>query len=249
MPWGGGLIERLEVRCAGEGTPLILVHGIQGNAEAWASVLPSLIDGCRCVMPNFPGRKFSARWRQEDGPIGEFYSLGSYASILAELVDHYSDAGRRPVALAGWSMGVSVILEYVQRFGQAAISRIALCSGTPKAADGALWFKSETLEGIMQEAQQRAVRLGLKDPADHEAVAWSWRSVLAADHLQMLSTITLPTLVIHGDQDDDCPIAHGQRMASQIAGAQWCPLPGVGHGIFGEAAREVGQAMATFFRS
>lgn len=243
------MLHRLELRCAGEGDPLILVHGIQGNAEAWASILPVLGKESRCVMPNLPGRKFSARWRPQDGAIEDFYSLGHYAQILAELVRHYSDSCRRPVALAGWSMGVSVILEYAQRFGLASVSRIVLCSGTPKAADGALWFKSDSLEGLVGEAQQRALRLGLKDPADHEAVAWSWKSVLAADHVQVLPRIFVPTLVIHGERDDDCPIAHGQRMANDITGAQWCPLPGVGHSIFGEAAEEVGQAMATFLHS
>lgn len=242
------MIDRLEVRCAGEGTPLILVHGIQGNADAWASVLPALVDGARCVMPNLPGRKLSPRWRPADGPIAEFYSLSRYASILAELVQRHSDAGRVTVGLAGWSMGVSVILEYAQRFGLAGIGRIALCSGTPRAADGALWFQSESLEGIMREAQQRADRLGLKDPADHEAVAWSWRSVLVADHFHTLSTITVPTLVIHGERDDDCPVDHGRRIAGHIAGAQWHPLPEVGHSIFGESADTVGAALATFFR-
>ncbi len=242
------MIDRLEVRCAGEGRPLILVHGIQGNADAWSSVLPMLRDGCRCVMPNLPGRKLSTRWRPADGPIAQFYSLNHYANILAEFVDQHSAAGHVAVGLAGWSMGVSVILEYAQRFGLDKIDRIALCSGTPKAADGALWFKSDALEGLMREAAQRAERLGLKDPADHEAVAWSWRSVVSADHVQTLSTISVPTLVIHGEQDDDCPVAHGRHLASGIAGAQWHPLPGVGHSIFGESAGDVGQALSTFFR-
>jgi len=242
------VIDRLEVRCVGEGPPLILVHGIQGNADAWTAVLPALADGFRCVMPNLPGRKLSPRWRPTDGPIESFYSLGHYAQILAELVDRHSDSGRWPVRIAGWSMGVSVILEYAQRFGLASVAGIALCSGTPKAASGALWFKSDTLEGIMGEAQRRAERLGLKDPADHEAVAWSWRSVFAADHVQILSTIRVPTLVVHGEQDDDCPVAHGQSIASGIPGAQWCPLPGVGHSVFGDSAVTVGQAMSQFFR-
>lgn len=242
------MIDRLEVRCAGEGPPLILVHGIQGNADAWNAVLPALVGEYRCIMPNLPGRKLSTRWRSEDGPIAEFYSLHHYAEILAALVERHGHAGRVPVRLAGWSMGVSVILAYAQRFGLNAIARMALCSGTPKAAAGALWFQSDTLEGIMREAQQRAERLGLKDPADHDAVAWSWRAVRDADHVQLLSTIHVPTLVIHGEQDDDCPVDHGRQMATAIQDAQWCPLPGVGHSVFGDASATVADALSRFFR-
>jgi pimeloyl-ACP methyl ester carboxylesterase len=46
-----------------------------------------------------------------------------------------------------------------------------------------------------------------------------------------LSSITVPTLVIHGTADPMFPLAHGQALAEAIPGAQLLPLEGAGHGV------------------
>jgi pimeloyl-ACP methyl ester carboxylesterase len=46
-----------------------------------------------------------------------------------------------------------------------------------------------------------------------------------------LSSITAPTLVIHGTADPMFPIAHGEALAAGIPGARLVPLDGAGHGI------------------
>jgi pimeloyl-ACP methyl ester carboxylesterase len=46
-----------------------------------------------------------------------------------------------------------------------------------------------------------------------------------------LSSITAPTLVIHGTADPIFPLPHGQALADEIPGAQLLPLDGAGHGV------------------
>lgn len=46
-----------------------------------------------------------------------------------------------------------------------------------------------------------------------------------------LSTLSVPTTVIHGTADPLFPIAHGQALASEIAGAELLRLDGAGHGV------------------
>jgi pimeloyl-ACP methyl ester carboxylesterase len=46
-----------------------------------------------------------------------------------------------------------------------------------------------------------------------------------------LSSITAPTLVIHGTADPMFPLAHGQALAEEIPGATLLPLNGAGHGV------------------
>lgn len=46
-----------------------------------------------------------------------------------------------------------------------------------------------------------------------------------------LSSIAVPTLVIHGTADPMFPIAHGEALAAEIPGARLLPLDGAGHGI------------------
>jgi pimeloyl-ACP methyl ester carboxylesterase len=46
-----------------------------------------------------------------------------------------------------------------------------------------------------------------------------------------LSSITAPTLVIHGTADPMFPLEHGQALAAEIPGATLLPLNGAGHGV------------------
>ena len=46
-----------------------------------------------------------------------------------------------------------------------------------------------------------------------------------------LSSVTAPTLVIHGTADPMFPLAHGEALAEEIPGARLLPLEGAGHGL------------------
>jgi pimeloyl-ACP methyl ester carboxylesterase len=46
-----------------------------------------------------------------------------------------------------------------------------------------------------------------------------------------LSSITAPTLVIHGTDDPMFPLEHGTALANEIPGARLLPLKGAGHGL------------------
>ena len=48
---------------------------------------------------------------------------------------------------------------------------------------------------------------------------------------QPLSSINVPTLVIHGTADPMFPIRHGEVLAEEIPGATLMPLDGAGHGV------------------
>jgi pimeloyl-ACP methyl ester carboxylesterase len=46
-----------------------------------------------------------------------------------------------------------------------------------------------------------------------------------------LSSITAPTLVIHGSADPMFPVDHGRALANAIADARLLTLDGAGHGV------------------
>jgi pimeloyl-ACP methyl ester carboxylesterase len=56
-----------------------------------------------------------------------------------------------------------------------------------------------------------------------------------------LSTISLPTLVIHGTADPMFPVGHGEALAEEIPDARLLRLEGAGHGVY----REDWEAIAT----
>lgn len=240
------LAQTLELREAGNGAPLLLLHGIQGTAEAWAPLLPALA-GRRCVLPNLPGRGLSPRWSAaETIGHGRYHHLDHYADLVHALLLRLSERHGTRVALAGWSMGVSVILNLLARHGGDHVERLVLISGTACATPGAVWFHSETPEALAQEARERAERLGLRAVADPDAVAASWASVRGADLREAAGQIRCPVLVAHGELDDDCPLAHGEWLARHIPAARWLPLPGIGHAALGAATAVLGSSMSAF---
>jgi pimeloyl-ACP methyl ester carboxylesterase len=46
-----------------------------------------------------------------------------------------------------------------------------------------------------------------------------------------LSSIVVPTLVIHGTEDPMFPVEHGEALAREIPGARMLTLEGAGHGV------------------
>jgi pimeloyl-ACP methyl ester carboxylesterase len=239
----------LELRQAGAGAPLVLIHGIQGTADAWSPVLPHLLRR-RCVAPNLPGRGLSPRWTAAETRTHDaYYHIDHYADLVHALLHGLRSRHDGPVALAGWSMGVSVILSLLARHGQAGIDRIVLVSGTACAVPGAVWFRGESAREVAEEAHARARRLGLTAVADADAVAASWASVRAADLRTAAQAVTVPALVIHGEADDQCPLAHGLWLADHLRASRWMPLPGVGHAALSQATTTVGEAMRAFLEA
>ncbi|MGW0436292.1 alpha/beta fold hydrolase [Micromonospora sp. NPDC003197] len=55
---------------------------------------------------------------------------------------------------------------------------------------------------------------------------------MTADRLASLSSITAPTLVVHGTADPLFPLAHGEALAGQIPGAQLRVVTGMGHSLW-----------------
>ncbi|AOS79104.1 hydrolase [Hydrogenophaga sp. PBC] len=241
--------QTLECRSAGQGAPLLLVHGIQGTADAWSPVLPALLRR-RCTLPNLPGRGLSPRWSAAEAlPRERYYHVDHYADLVHALAMDLAERTGQPVALAGWSMGVSVILNLLARHGDAGLERLVLVSGTACATPGAVWFRGETPEALAQEARDRAERLQLKAVADADAVAATWASVRHADLRAAARGIRLPTLVAHGERDDECPFEHGRWLAEHVPGARWLPLPGVGHSAMAQADDTLGSSMSEFLKA
>jgi len=57
-------------------------------------------------------------------------------------------------------------------------------------------------------------------------------AIMSADgRYSQLTSVRVPTLVLHGDRDTVIPLAHGQDTANAIAGARLVVVEGLGHGL------------------
>ncbi len=84
-------------------------------------------------------------------------------------------------------------------------------------------FDEQAARAMLELAQSRAT-----DPA---SAANHFRAVWMGDPglLAPLSSITAPTLIVHGDQDPLYPLGHGEALAAAIPDARLHIVPGMGH--------------------
>lgn len=232
-----------DVVVVGQGSQTVVaVHGIQGTRGAWMPLAEELADCCTFVLPNLPGRGRAA------APSAELScTLDAYAGLVHRVIAGHTEG---PFVLAGWSMGVSVVLACLARARAAAAlpqpAELLLVSGTPRL-DAATWFprpsSDETPDALLAAVAARERRLGLKEAADHRTVAWTWSAICGTDQRGELGQLACPTLVIHGSEDDDCPLSHGAMLADGIAGAEFHVLQGAGHNVLTQHTQDVAEEL------
>src|SRR2546423_5092385 len=85
---------RLRYFVAGEGEPLVLVHGLGGAAANWLALAPLLLPGRRVLVPELPGHGGSA-------PLPAAPSPNAYADRPADLLERETG----PAPGVGHSLG------------------------------------------------------------------------------------------------------------------------------------------------
>lgn len=233
------VIAHTEIECLdrGNGVPLLFLHGIQGTVRTWEAVAERLLPNYRVITLNLRGRGAS--------PIPadpEAYRLEGFSSDLESVAQR---VGERFV-LIGYSMGVLVSLDYIKRWDCAGLRGLVLVSGSACVGSEGVWFHSPDLAGIGREAERRATSLGLTEAAVPLAVAASWQHVRQTDYRDVLAKVSVPALVLHGSEDDQCPVAHGRLLADRIPGALWDEWVGVGHNPMAHDAGRLADAIARF---
>lgn len=224
-----------DVLVVGQGpVTVVALHGIQGTRDAWMPLAQQLVDRCTFVLPNLPGRG-----KAMPPADAQACSLDAGAEVLRRTLCQFV---RGPFVLAGWSLGVSVALAYLagarKHPEQPMPAELLLVSGTPRL-NAVQWFDAATSEALLEAIAMRERRLGLREAADHRTVAWTWQSIRHTDQRAALAQIHCRTLVIHGSEDDDCSLAHGEMLANGIADAELLVLQGAGHGVLTQRMREI----------
>lgn len=110
----------LRVRCFGDGTPLLLIHGLGSSGDDWAFQIGPLARRFRVIVPDLRGCGAS--------PIGHGrISISGFGDDLWQFLDQ---AGIDQIGIAGFSMGGAVALEMaLQRPRQ--VTRLATINSLP----------------------------------------------------------------------------------------------------------------------
>lgn len=260
--------ERLWFEEAGEGVPLVLVHGWCMSSVVWKYQLDSLQSSFRVIASDLRGHGFS---REATGQP----DFKGFAADLADLLRSLDLSG---VVLVGWSMGAQVALQAYREISSR-LSGLALVSATPcftaipdfphglaRKETAGMRIKvgrnaHRALEGFHArmfaegEFENRAAAdqiLSLLDaiePPDTNASLVALDSLATADMRSLLPGITTPALILNGDLDRICLPQASSYLADNISSAQQIVFQGTGHAPFLSRAAAFNSRIANFAES
>jgi pimeloyl-ACP methyl ester carboxylesterase len=247
--------HRVIYRIAGEGPPVVLIHGMVNSSRHWEAVALRLAHGYTVIAPDLIGHGDSAT------PRGD-YSLGAHAAAVRDLL---AAIGIERATLVGHSLGGGVAMQFFWQFPQRTERLVLVSSGglghevsplmrsaaLPGAAPllwvvahprvvSALWDVGERLRrrgsgaGVYAQAIARALR-PLERRGAREAFLQTLRSVIdvrgqrvsARDRLYLLDGF--PTLIVWGERDNTIPLSHGRAAHEAAPGSRFQTLPRAAH--------------------
>ncbi|UOY02322.1 alpha/beta fold hydrolase [Blastococcus sp. PRF04-17] len=252
---------RLAYRRSGAGPPLLLLHGGWSDGRDWLPQLDSLSDEFDVIAWDAPGCGGS------DDPARPA-TIAGYADAVADLV---LGLGLGAAHLCGLSFGGGLALA-VYREHPELVRSLVLVSAY------AGWRGSLPPEEVAARLQRVRAELGRppaewidgylpgffarRVPAETLALVRSTmldvrregtEAMLAAfadaDLRDVLPTVAVPTLVLHGSADVRAPRPVADALYRSIPGARLVVLPGVGHVINLEVPEAFDREVRDFLRT
>ncbi|MCC6176485.1 MAG: alpha/beta fold hydrolase [Chloroflexi bacterium] len=213
----------LYYQTAGQGDPLVLVHGLSGSGRWWRRNVPALARHHRVYTLDLIGfgRSRSGRWRAR-----QRFVLGAAADLLADFLDRLAISS---ATVIGHSMGGYVAAEMTARHSNR-VNRLVLVDAAALPFErGYAGHILGLLTGI-QRCRPDFYPILLTDAAQAGAltIARAARDLLHVD-TPPLAAIDIPTLVVWGERDTIVPLALGRRLVASLPNAELVVLPRAGH--------------------
>jgi pimeloyl-ACP methyl ester carboxylesterase len=245
---------------AGEGQPLVFVHGAASDGRLWQPQLAALADEFTVVAWDEPGAG-----RSSDVPAD--FGLEDYASCLAALIEAL---GLGPAHAAGLSWGGTVVQELYRHRPELVATMILI--DTYAGWKGSL-PEDEVRARIEGARQMLAVPAEEFDPTlpglfagDPPAEFVPLLEELAAtvrpdslrtqllvmaeaDQRDLLPRIAVPTLLIWGELDARSPLGVARQLEQAIPDTKLVVIPGCGHVSNLEQPEQLNEAVREFCRA
>ena len=251
---------RVAYRRAGDGPPVVLLHGGLSDSREWRRQLEDLSDEFTVVAWDAPGCGGSSD--PDDG-----FRLPGYADVLASFVDALEL--ERP-HVVGLSFGAGLALELYRRHPQLPASLVLASAYAGWAGSLPPEVVEERLREVLRQADLPAdevvaewlpslfsgsppvavveeVAVIMRDfhPAGMRAMAYAFAE---ADLRDVLPRIEVPTLLLCGEADQRSPLTVAEALHAAIPHSTLVVLDGVGHQSNVEAADRFNAEVRGFLR-
>lgn len=237
---------------------LLLIHGFPLDHGMWAAQLRGLSPRVRVIAPDLRG---FGRSEVTPGPL----TMEQHADDLAALLDHLGIGG---AVVAGLSMGGYIAFAFWRRHPQRVRALVLLDTraeaDSPQAKANRDATAAKVREaGVAAVAREMLPRLLAPANLGNDRIAGPALAMMARqpaagiigalaglrdrpDSRPILPTISVPTLVLVGEQDALTPPADAATMAASIPDARLVVIPQAGHLSPFENPRAVNASLRAF---
>lgn len=248
---------------AGQGAPLLMLHGFLGDGTCWLPLMELLKTQFRCISIDLLGFGDSAKPNIR-------YNIAKEVAFVRQVVQALQ---LEPCYILGHSFGGWVASAYTLQYPDA-VNGLFLAapagirddsfSGRYDHLKPLLW-QTPLIDWALSIAKPLVQLLGQQKAL--ETIYWARRELNAqpaarsflVDRLRPedaidtvekeIHRLQLPTLVITGDRDETIPLWHSQTYATEIANAQLAVLPNADHALPQRYAAELADAITQFLAS
>jgi 3-oxoadipate enol-lactonase len=233
---------------SGSGPPLLMIMGMSGTALTWGEPFLDLLrQDFETIVYDHRGIGSSSRL---DGPITVAQLTENAADLLGALeIDSAHVLG---ISMGGM-IAQELALGHPERIrtltlgctycggegsalaGEDVIRKLAegMSSGDRERAIRASWEANVSPDfAANDEAYARFLEIALRRAVAVEVIMAQMRAIAAHDTHERLHELEMPTLVIHGTEDQLLPVQNGRLIASLIEGSHLEIFDGAGHLFF-----------------
>ena len=227
-------MSHLNFQEAGSGAPLILLHAFPLSSEMWRPQIDALSSDLRIIAPDLPGFGNSPDFENDA-------SIEHMANAVMALLQQLEITEK--IILGGLSMGGYVALAFARLFPES-LRALILCDTRAESdteegkanrnkmiataqSEGSAPIVEQMLPKLLGETTQKEHKDTVKtihkiaSQQSATAIANALRALRdRPDSLDLLPQITVPTLVIVGDEDSITPLAMAQTLADNIPNTQ-----------------------------
>ena len=261
MRWTDVAGIRVGFEQAGDGPPLVLVHGALSDSRVWRGQLDALSDGFTVVAWDAPG------CGQSEDP-SESFRLPEYADALAGLI---AALGLGQANVLGHSFGGALALELALRHPATVATlilvggyagwagslpasevkrRLAFAIDTADRLPG--HFEPESMSGLFSKQLPPEARATLRTTMaeSRPVAARSMAYALAeADLRDGISSLRVPTLLVYGSADERSPLTVADDLQRRIPMSSLVVLPELGHECYLEDPDRFNAEVRDFLRA
>jgi pimeloyl-ACP methyl ester carboxylesterase len=242
----------------GAGEPLVLIHGVGMQAQAWYPQIDELSSGFRVISVDMPGHGDSTALDEEAG----------LQQFVAWAIEFIEALGAGPVNLAGHSMG-SLIAAGVAVTRPDLIRRVAILNGvyrrTAEARDAVLqraaelrsgtidvetplkrWFNAEEAQRIAAQKVESWLRA-----VDLAGYATAYTAFAKGDEVYAdgWHTIACPALVLTGSDDPNSTPEMARQMAAAAQNGTAVVIENERHMVNLTAPEQVNRALRVWLQT